>query len=146
LTIRLATNRIDVIRHGPNMRSATEREDLENEDLENVVTRNDLDPLILDLLEWIARERRSYADVIEAWRTSCPRLTVWEDAVDRGFAVREHSQGRDVLIRLTVDGRDFLREHGRSIGEIATAPDAVGSRAAFYAAGVATPRPNRCAA
>ena len=81
------------------------------------MTRGDLDPLILDLLEWIAREPRSYADVIEAWRTSCPRLTVWEDAVDRGFAVREPSQGRDVLIRLTVAGRDFLREHGRPVSE-----------------------------
>ena len=76
--------------------------------------RNDLDPLILDLLEWIGREPRSYADVIEAWRTSCPRLTVWEDAMDRGFAVREHGGGREVMIRLTEAGRDFLREHGRS--------------------------------
>jgi hypothetical protein len=76
-----------------------------------------LDPLILDLLEWIARQPRSYADVIEAWRTSCPRLTVWEDAVDRGFAVREHSCGRDVLIALTAAGRDFLRERGRMTDE-----------------------------
>ena len=83
------------------------------------MTRNDLDPLILDLLEWIAREPRSYADVIDAWRTSCLRLTVWEDAVDRGFAAREPSQGRDVLIRLTDDGRDFLREHGRDQGSVA---------------------------
>ena len=75
--------------------------------------RNDLDPLILDLLEWIGRESRSYADVIDAWRTSCPRLTVWEDAMDRGFAVREHAKGREVMIRLTATGRDFLREHGR---------------------------------
>jgi hypothetical protein len=110
------------------MRSAAAPEDLRSgrleerktcgaEDLENVMTRNDLDPLILDLLEWIAREPRSYADVIEAWRTSCPRLTVWEDAVDRGFAVREHSQGRDVLIRLTADGQDFLREHRHPVSE-----------------------------
>jgi hypothetical protein len=76
-----------------------------------------LDPLILDLLEWIAREPRSHADVIEAWRTSCPRLTVWEDAVDRGFAAREHGQGRDVMIRLTAAGRDFLRQNGRFAGE-----------------------------
>jgi DNA-binding MarR family transcriptional regulator len=76
--------------------------------------RNDLDPLILDLLEWLAREPRSYADVIDAWRTSCPRLTVWEDAIDRGFAVREHATtGREVMIRLTTAGRAFLREHGR---------------------------------
>ena len=76
--------------------------------------RNDLDPLILDLLEWIGREPRSYADVIDAWRTSCPRLTVWEDAMDRGFAAREHAKGREVTIRLTAAGREFLREHGRS--------------------------------
>jgi hypothetical protein len=74
--------------------------------------RNDLDPLILDLLEWIGREPRSYADVIDAWRTSCPRLTVWEDAMDRGFAVREHAPGHVVMIRLTAAGREFLREHG----------------------------------
>ena len=79
--------------------------------------RNDLDPLILDLLEWIGREPRSYADVIDAWRTSCPRLTVWEDAMDRGFAVREHVAGREVMIRLTDAGRDFLREHGRIVGD-----------------------------
>ena len=77
--------------------------------------RNDLDPLILDLLEWIGREPRSYADVIDAWRTSCPRLTVWEDAMDRGFAVREHAKGSEVMIRLTAAGRDFLCEHGRMI-------------------------------
>jgi hypothetical protein len=79
--------------------------------------RNDLDPLILDLLEWIGREPRSYADVIDAWRTSCPRLTVWEDAMDRGFAAREHAPGREVMIRLTVEGREFLREHGRIVGD-----------------------------
>jgi hypothetical protein len=81
---------------------------------ENIM-RNDLDPLILDLLEWIGREPRSYADVIDAWRTSCPRLTVWEDAIDRGFAVREHANGREVMIRLTAEGREFLREHGRIV-------------------------------
>jgi predicted transcriptional regulator len=78
--------------------------------------RNDLDPLILDLLEWIGREPRSYADVIDTWRTSCPRLTVWEDAIDRGFAAREHAQGCEVTIGLTEAGRGFLREHGRVVG------------------------------
>jgi hypothetical protein len=88
----------------------------ESEHPETGMTRNDLDPLILDLLEWIGREPRSYADVIDAWRTSCPRLTVWEDAMDRGFAVREHVKGREVMIGLTEAGRDFLRERGRIVG------------------------------
>ncbi len=46
---------------------------------------DDLDALILDLVEWVGKSPRTYADVMEAWRTSCPRLTVWEDAVERGL-------------------------------------------------------------
>jgi hypothetical protein len=88
----------------------------QSESPEDTVLRNDLDPLILDLLEWIGREPRSYADVIDAWRTSCPRLTVWEDAMDRGFAVRQHVKGHAVMIGLTAEGRGFLREHGRAGG------------------------------
>ena len=51
------------------------------------------DPLVLDLVEWIAREPRLYSEVIETWRTSCPRLTIWEDAVDRGYVRRESVAG-----------------------------------------------------
>jgi hypothetical protein len=76
--------------------------------------QHDLDPLILDLLEWIDREPRSYADVIEVWRTSCPRLTVWEDCVDRGLAAREQARGRAVAVKLTDTGRQFLREQRRA--------------------------------
>src|SRR3954467_12392512 len=43
------------------------------------------DALVLDLVEWIAREPRPYAEVIATWRTSCPRLTIWEDAGDGGL-------------------------------------------------------------
>lgn len=75
--------------------------------------RNDLDPLILDLLEWLDRAPRSYAEVIDAWRTSCPRLTVWEDCVDRGLAARENVPGREVSVRVTDAGREFLRARGR---------------------------------
>jgi hypothetical protein len=39
--------------------------------------------LILDLLEWVGRRERTYQETMEAWRTSCPRLPVWEDATDR---------------------------------------------------------------
>jgi hypothetical protein len=52
------------------------------------------DPLVLDLVEWIAREPRLYAEVIETWRTSCPRLTIWEDAVDRGYAAAGRGRRR----------------------------------------------------
>jgi len=46
--------------------------------------------LILDLVEWIAARPQRYEDVMDAWRTSCPKLTIWEDTVDAGY-VRIHS-------------------------------------------------------
>jgi hypothetical protein len=46
------------------------------------------DALIVQLVEWIGQEPRSYAETIDAWRTSCPRLTVWEDALSAGLIER----------------------------------------------------------
>jgi hypothetical protein len=71
------------------------------------------DALVLDLVEWVAREPRLYADVIEIWRTSCPRLTIWEDAVDRGYVTRQPLEGFGVHVAITDGGQRFLREHGR---------------------------------
>ena len=51
------------------------------------------EPLIHDLVAWIATTPRPYAEVMEAWRTSCPRLTVWEDAADRGLLACEARDG-----------------------------------------------------
>jgi len=48
-----------------------------------------VDTLVLDLLEWIGPQTRPYAEVLEAWRTSCPRLPVWETAEERGFIDRQ---------------------------------------------------------
>jgi predicted transcriptional regulator len=73
----------------------------------------DTEPLILDLLEWLDKEPRRYPEVMEAWRTSCPRLTVWEDSVDRGFVVRESKGGQEAFVQLTDRGREFLRRSGR---------------------------------
>ena len=79
-----------------------------------------LDPLVLDLLEWIAREPRSHADVMDVWRTSCPRLTVWEDALDRGFVARKLTRGQGAQVELTPAGRVFLMQHGRAVVKLAT--------------------------
>ena len=70
------------------------------------------DPLVLDLVEWVTREPRLYSEVIATWRTSCPRLTIWEDAVDRGYVAREPG-GSGIVISITPDGAQFLRAHGR---------------------------------
>jgi hypothetical protein len=74
-----------------------------------------LDALILDLLEWIGSEPKPYSDVMDAWRTSCPRLTVWEDANDRGFVERHYDERRGALVSLTALGRDFLVNCGRTV-------------------------------
>ncbi|MCK6450557.1 MAG: hypothetical protein L6R19_06825 [Alphaproteobacteria bacterium] len=72
-----------------------------------------LDPLVLDLVEWVAREPRPYAEVLEIWRTSCPRLPVWESAVERGYVARERVGGNGAIMRATPSGRAFLRANGR---------------------------------
>ena len=74
---------------------------------------NILDPLVLDLVEWVAKEPRPYADVIDAWRTSCPRLTVWEEACDRGLVARRPVDGRGTIVEVTASGARFLRQHQR---------------------------------
>jgi hypothetical protein len=71
------------------------------------------DSLVLDLVEWIGREPRLYTEVIETWRTSCPRLTIWEDAVDRGYVARQPMAG-GVRVAITESGANFLRAHGRA--------------------------------
>jgi hypothetical protein len=58
--------------------------------------------LVLDLVEWLAPRPRPYAEVMDAWRTSCPRLTVWEDAVDAGYVSREWHEGRGALVAITL--------------------------------------------
>jgi hypothetical protein len=63
--------------------------------------------LILDFLRWLEPHPRPYAEAIDAWRTSCPRLTVWEDALDRGLVARvPGAQGPTVA--LTPLGRRTL--------------------------------------
>jgi len=63
-----------------------------------------VDTLILDLLEWIGPGHRAYTEVMDAWRPSCPRLPVWEDANERGF-VECHGQE---------DGKRRLRQSARA--------------------------------
>jgi hypothetical protein len=71
-----------------------------------------LEALILDLLQWISPDK-SYAEVMDAWRTSCPKLPIWEEANERGFVVRERADGRGAIVRLTGSGRAFLEQHRR---------------------------------
>jgi D-3-phosphoglycerate dehydrogenase / 2-oxoglutarate reductase len=67
--------------------------------------------LILDLLEWLGDGEKSYDEVIGAWRTSCPRLPVWEDANDRGLITMVEVDGR-CMVRLTRSGLALLARRG----------------------------------
>ncbi len=70
-----------------------------------------VDALILDLLEWVGPDPRPYAEVQEVWRTSCPRLPVWEEANDRGYLTRSHEPGRGGLIAVSSAGAAHLHRH-----------------------------------
>ena len=65
-------------------------------------------PLMLDLLDWLAASPRPYAEVMEVWRTSCPRLPVWEDAVDAGLVIRRVAPDLGPVVELTLAGRSLL--------------------------------------
>jgi hypothetical protein len=76
---------------------------------------NVVDPLILDLLEWIGPRPRPYAEVMEAWRTSCPRLPVWEEANERGFLEQRHEPGHGMCVSVSALGAEHLRRNRQGI-------------------------------
>jgi len=66
-----------------------------------------VEALLLDLLAFVAGQDRPYDEVMEAWRTSCPRLPVWEEANARGLVLRAHENGCAV-VRITSAGKALL--------------------------------------
>jgi len=74
-----------------------------------------MDALALQLVTWISDRPRTYGEVMEAWRTSCPRLPVWEDAVDHGLVARTHRVGETPLVELTARGRALLAARERAL-------------------------------
>ncbi len=64
--------------------------------------------IMIQFLAWVADRPRTYADVMEAWRSTCPRLSVWEDAVIDGLVQLENGGSRSV--RLTRRGRAALEK------------------------------------
>jgi len=75
--------------------------------------------LVLDLVKWVAARPRDYTEVMQAWRTSCPRLTIWEDALDAGYLARESREG-GTLVTVTPLGRALLAREGRCSTHLAS--------------------------
>lgn len=73
------------------------------------------EPLVLDLVEWVAARPRPYEEAIEAWRTSCPRLTVWEEAQERGLVALAARADGALWLAATEAGRAALGAAGRVI-------------------------------
>jgi hypothetical protein len=69
-----------------------------------------VDALVLDLLEWIGPTNRPYAEVMDAWRTSCPRLPVWENANERGFIQRHFEPGRGAVVAVSACGLQYVHQ------------------------------------
>ena len=67
-----------------------------------------VEALILDFIEWLAAAPRDYAETMSAWRTSCPRLPVWEEAVERGFVARRAGPDGTARILPSPAGRAHL--------------------------------------
>ena len=61
--------------------------------------------IMIQFLPWVADRPRSYAETMDAWRTSCPRLSVWEFA----DLVRLEGEGGRA-VRLTDRGAALLRQ------------------------------------
>jgi hypothetical protein len=70
-------------------------------------------PAVLDLLDWVSPSGRGYAETLEAWKTHCPRLTVWEDALAEGLLEVRRNGGGESLVVLTQSGVSALRDSRR---------------------------------
>jgi hypothetical protein len=67
----------------------------------------------LELLAWVSSSPRTYAEAMDAWRTHCPRRTVWEDAVLAGL-VRVVRRPDGQLVELTESGETALAAGNRA--------------------------------
>ncbi len=67
--------------------------------------------LTQQFLAWVDEAERTYADA-EAWRRSCPHLSIWEDAISDGLIQFENGSGlRQSRLALTARGRALLKQN-----------------------------------
>ncbi len=65
--------------------------------------------LTQQFLTWVEEAPRSYADA-EAWRRSCPHLSIWEDSISDGLVRFENgSSMQQSKLTLTARGRALLK-------------------------------------
>jgi hypothetical protein len=65
--------------------------------------------LMLEFLSWISSRNRTYAEAMNAWQTSCPRHTIWEDAIIDGLIQLNGGETlHDPEVILTPRGKAYL--------------------------------------
>ena len=64
--------------------------------------------LMIQFLAWVADRPRTYSQTMDAWRSTCPRLSVWEDAIIDGLVRLDN--GTDRAVELTRRGRTALKK------------------------------------
>jgi hypothetical protein len=81
--------------------------------------------LTAELLAWVAARPRTYAETMEAWRTSCPRMPVWENALSEHLVGVSPSPGAGMngaSVTLTQLGLDRLAVHAERGAATSSAP------------------------
>jgi hypothetical protein len=67
--------------------------------------------LMLQFLTWVSDRPRTYEDTMAAWQSTCPRHTIWEDAIIGGLVRIESANGSgQSQVILTPRGRAMLAE------------------------------------
>jgi len=74
------------------------------------IDANAREGLIRQLIGWAAERPRSYAEAMEAWRSSCPALTIWEDALAERLIAVEPAPGA-----ATGEARVCVTDAGRAL-------------------------------
>ena len=83
------------------------------QEAQNLKDPHNVSPLTLELLTWISSRPRTYAEAMEAWRSACPRHSVWEDASLAGLieVVNDGRRQNQSRVVVTARGQALLERH-----------------------------------
>jgi hypothetical protein len=70
--------------------------------------------LTIQFLEWLSDRPRTHGETMEAWRTSCPRLSIWEDALSAGFVRLGQGRFCERQVIIAPRGRSWRAQHSNT--------------------------------
>jgi hypothetical protein len=85
-----------------------------NDSSTQVLDASSTDALTIQLLAWLSSRPRTYGETMDAWRTTCPRMPIWENAVSEGLIRLDgHGAMRERVVSLTRRGKSLLITSGQ---------------------------------